>query len=166
MDSINDTLRTKLEDWLINASETDKNLLLQAMEACESKNKQKIHTYISAMMKMEKAAADDQTIVIEIPNTPFLANSLGIMHGGLTSTLLDSAMGTAANLNLGKDEGAVTLDLNIRFLSPGIGERFKCEGKVVKSGRQIIVTEGAVWNEKKEMIASATGTFFKISRKK
>jgi uncharacterized protein (TIGR00369 family) len=166
MDGINDTLRTKLEDWVVNASDSDKELMLQVMEACELKNSQKMHTYISAMMKMEKAAVDDQTLVIEIPNTPFLENSLGIMHGGLTSTLLDSAMGTAANLNLSEDEGAVTLDLNIRFLSPGIGERFKCEAKVVKTGRQIIVTEGTVWNEKGDMIASATGTFFKIPRRK
>ncbi|MFC7372046.1 PaaI family thioesterase [Fictibacillus iocasae] len=164
MTDLNNKLRSTLNEWIEKATAADKELLLQVMKGTETKNSEKMHTYISAVMQMNKLETTDGSVKIEIPNTPFLSNSLGIMHGGLTSTLLDSAMGTAANLNLEKNEGAVTLDLNIRFLSPGIGESFICEASVKKSGRQIIVTEGTVKNEKEQEIAIATGTFFKVNR--
>nr|WP_285876683.1 PaaI family thioesterase [Fictibacillus phosphorivorans] len=113
-------------------------------------------------MQLQTTVIDEKTLEMEMPNSPLLDNSIGIVHGGLTATLLDTALGTLASHVPGNKKGAVTVELKVDYLTPGIGKKFICRAAVIHNGRQLVRMEGKVRNEKENLIASATGTFFKL----
>jgi uncharacterized protein (TIGR00369 family) len=119
-------------------------------------------THIASLLQFKTTLVDEDTLEMEMPNSPLLDNSIGIVHGGLTATLLDTALGTLASHVPGNRKGAVTVELKVDFLTPGVGEKFICRAEVVHNGRQLVRMEGKVRNEKENLIASATGTFFKL----
>lgn len=74
--------------------------------------------------------------------TPSLihCNAMRQVHGGVISTLLDTAIGYAVISLLPFGQGFSTLQLNINFLrgvGPGSGNAI-VEGKVVRNGRRVI----------------------------
>ncbi|MBV9394657.1 MAG: PaaI family thioesterase [Methylobacteriaceae bacterium] len=84
-------------------------------------------------------------------------NQLGIAHGGVTMTLIDVALGTAARS--GADKSAVmTLDIQTQFISPGRGT-LEAEGRIVKAGRSLVFVEADVHDEEGTLVAKASGVF-------
>jgi uncharacterized protein (TIGR00369 family) len=73
-------------------------------------------------------------------------NPIGVVHGGLAATLLDSAMGCAVQSTLEAGTGYTTLDLNATFLRPMTSDTGKvvCEATVVHTGSRIATAEGRV----------------------
>ncbi len=86
--------------------------------------------------------------------------NLPILHGGVTATLLDSALGVAANTVAPTDRLTVTAQLNINFIRPAFpGERLIATGQVQHAGRQSVVANGEVRCENGQLVATASGTF-------
>ena len=81
-------------------------------------------------------------------------NQLGIAHGGITMTLLDVAVGTAARSGSNKS-AVMTLDMQTQFISPGRGTLL-AEGRVVKEGRSLVFVEADVHDEAGTLVAKAT----------
>lgn len=74
-----------------------------------------------------------------------LTQQHGFIHAGVTTTALDNACGYAAYSLMPADAAVLTIEFKTNFLAPAKGTRFVCEGRVVKPGRTIIVTEGRAW---------------------
>jgi uncharacterized protein (TIGR00369 family) len=90
-------------------------------------------------------------------------NQLGIAHGGITMTLLDVALGTAARS--GSDKSAVmTLDMQTQFISPGRGT-LTGEGRIVKAGRSLVFVEADVHDETGTLVAKASAIFKSTRRR-
>ena len=88
-------------------------------------------------------------------------NPIGLVHGGITATLLDSAMGCAVHTTLEPGQGYGTLDLSTRFVRPLTADtgRILCEGVVVHRGRSTATTEGRVWAEESgKLLAHGSGS--------
>lgn len=91
------------------------------------------------------------------------ANPLGIIHGGLVSTLADAAMGNAIRAS---GRMGVTADYNVSFLAAApIGEDLEAEGEVVKQGKNLIFVKAVVRSGEK-LIATSQGTFFVLGEMK
>ncbi|WP_375460500.1 PaaI family thioesterase [uncultured Enterovirga sp.] len=89
--------------------------------------------------------------------TPELMNHLGMAHGGVLTTLLDVAMGTAARI--ASCRPVMTLDMQVSFLAPGRGMLLG-HGHVSKAGRSILFCDAEVTREEDgELVARATGVF-------
>ena len=84
-------------------------------------------------------------------------NPYGIVHGGLIYTLADSAMGIALATS---GRTGVTLNCSVDYLAPGTGEKLFADTEIVKDGKTIVVFRVKVVNEKDELIATSTGTYF------
>ncbi len=88
-------------------------------------------------------------------------NPIGLVHGGLAATLLDSAMGCAVHTTLEPGWSYGTLDLSARFvrtITPQTG-RIIGEGKVVHRGGRTATMEGKVWAEESgKLLAHGTGS--------
>ncbi|HEY1596444.1 MAG TPA: PaaI family thioesterase [Thermoleophilaceae bacterium] len=86
-------------------------------------------------------------------------NPIGVVHGGLAATLLDSAMGCAVQTTLDAGTGYTTLDLSTTFLRPMTSEtgRVVCEAVVIHSGSRIATAEGRVFSARTGKLI-ATGT--------
>ncbi|MFT4717419.1 MAG: hypothetical protein ACI861_002236 [Paracoccaceae bacterium] len=97
----------------------------------------------------------------ELPLEHHLMNRYGIPHGGVYATLLDTVMGycgcytgSAENKRM-----AMTLSLNVNFLSRPKGKLLIATGNLTGGGRKTFFAEGLVVDETGERIATATGVF-------
>ncbi len=81
----------------------------------------------------------------------------GFAHGGLLATLADLVAGFAAVTLVPDDHGVVTSDLKISYLHPGVGQRLKAVGWVLKAGRRLHFCEAEVWCDEL-LIAKASAT--------
>ena len=85
----------------------------------------------------------------------------GILHGGIHAAILDEIMGDAVNYRL---KTAVTLDMTIRYISPGReGMALVCEGEIASvSGRRAkargTIREAATG----KLISEATGHYLRV----
>ena len=66
-------------------------------------------------------------------------NMYGGVHGGMISTVLDSGMGIAAGVFSGKP--ASTVSLNVQFIQPGMGDKYRILVSFPHIGRHVIHTK-------------------------
>ena len=87
-------------------------------------------------------------------------NPIGVVHGGLAATLLDSAMGCAVHSTLPAGVGYTTLEIKVNFIRPMTGEtgRVRCEAKVVHVGARTAIAEGRIIDEAGKLYAHGTTT--------
>jgi uncharacterized protein (TIGR00369 family) len=98
--------------------------------------------------------------ILECDVLPRHLRTLGIMHGGMAATLLDSVMGAAAGTKAPADHFVVTVQLNINFTRPAWeGETLKATGEVQHAGRQTAVARGEIRTAAGELVALGTATF-------
>lgn len=76
---------------------------------------------------------------------PGLTQQHGFVHAGMLSTALDSACGYAGLSLMPQEAGVLTIEFKSNLLAPAKGQRFRCEGRVIKPGRTIVVTEGRAY---------------------
>jgi len=96
-----------------------------------------------------------------------LYNPIGMVHGGVTATLLDSAMGCAVQTELPAGVGYSTLELKVNYLRPILADTgpVRCRGRVVHRGGTVATAEGRAWREADgELLAHATTTCLILGR--
>jgi uncharacterized protein (TIGR00369 family) len=99
---------------------------------------------------------------IELSIKPEHVNIAGCVHGGIISALCDIALSGAVTCNFASGaEKVVTMQMNINYLRPGMGDDvLTAFGQVVKKGKTICFVEGGVRNKQGELIAKASGDWF------
>jgi uncharacterized protein (TIGR00369 family) len=89
-----------------------------------------------------------------------LYNPLGSVHGGVVSTLLDSAMACAVHTSLADGLTYTTVELHVNFVRAvraGAG-RVVAEGEVITSGRRVATASGRLTGPDGTRYAHATTT--------
>jgi uncharacterized protein (TIGR00369 family) len=86
------------------------------------------------------------------------ANPMGTLHGGILSTLADTAMGMAYAASLGDNETFTTLELKINFLRPVWRGRLRATAHVVQAGRTVGLTECDIVDDKGRLVVRASST--------
>jgi len=112
----------------------------------------------------ELVPGHEHEAVVELDIREHHRNLIGIMHGGVHTALLDSAMGLAA-MAARPDEDVVTSSLNIHFTSPARAGRVRAIATVVHMSRRTITTEGRLFTEDGKLSSMATASFRVIDRK-
>ena len=87
-------------------------------------------------------------------------NPIGMVHGGIPCTLLDSAMGCAVHTTLPVGVGYTTLELKVNIVK-AIGKDsgpLRAEGKLIHAGRSTAVAEGRLVDASGKLYAHATTT--------
>ena len=100
-------------------------------------------------------------VVFRMPPAEEHLNPLGTVHGGVLTTLLDSAMGCAVHTTLTAGAEYTTLELKVNFLRPALagGAALRAEGSVVHCGSTIALAEAQITDaESGKLIAHATST--------
>ena len=100
-------------------------------------------------------------VEIGLPFRHDLTQQHGFLHGGVVTTIVDSACGYAALTLMPAGASVLTVEFKLNILAPAKGERFVARGKVVKPGRTITVCSGDVFaldSAKSKLIATMTAT--------
>jgi uncharacterized protein (TIGR00369 family) len=99
--------------------------------------------------------------VIEWDATPefrFHAPSGPIVHGGMVTTLLDTAMGGACWTVLEDDESFLTAELRTEFLRAARPGTLRAEGRVIQRNRRVAFCAADLYDEDCELLASSRCT--------
>ena len=90
------------------------------------------------------------------------AKQLGIAHGGVLSTLIDTSLGVVA-ASLGKR--VVTLQLSTNYInSIYFFDKASATATIVHKGMTTMVIDVVVRNRKEEIVATGTGTMFVVGK--
>ena len=100
--------------------------------------------------------------VMKMPMKDELRQPYGLLHGGATASLIDTATAFAVIGAIGRDEKATTVDLTVHYLRPVTDETCICTAQVVRAGRRLITVSAEVHNESGKLIATALSTYTKI----
>jgi acyl-CoA thioesterase len=90
-----------------------------------------------------------------------LLNRYGILHGGLTTAFIDTAMAETAFVIDQTVERAFTLNISVDFIKPGKNGDLRAEIKVNQNSRVIIVFQAEVYDDDEQLIATAMAHFYK-----
>ncbi len=83
----------------------------------------------------------------------------GVVHGGILASLADTTAAIAAYSTVPAGTHIATVELKINYLEPVPGGRIRAEARVLRTGRNFVVTECEIYNESGEMAAKALLTF-------
>ena len=85
-------------------------------------------------------------------------NTWQVAHGGVTMTLADVALATAARSLAEDGVGVVTVEMKVNFMQPGRGE-LRAFGHVLHRSSTMAYCEGEVRDSSGHFVAKALGTF-------
>ncbi|MFN0275365.1 MAG: PaaI family thioesterase [Chitinophagales bacterium] len=81
-----------------------------------------------------------------------LTQQNGFFHAGVLTTLVDSACGYAAYTTMPDDADVLTVEFKVNFLKPVILQKVYAVGRVIHTGKTLVVTEGIITDEKQEIV--------------
>jgi uncharacterized protein (TIGR00369 family) len=100
-------------------------------------------------------------VEIAMPYAPHILQQHGFVHAGALTAIVDNACGFAAMTLMPKGAGVLTTEFKMNLMSPGKGERFVAIGRVIRPGRQLMVTLGECFAEeagRRKLITLMTAT--------
>lgn len=99
---------------------------------------------------------------IEIGMRDDLRQPHGVLHGGVTATLIDTAMAFAVVTLLGPEDKATTVDLTVHYLRPHLAGTLTCTARIVRAGKRVFTVSADVVNGENKLIATAVSTYMKV----
>jgi len=115
---------------------------------------------LASLMDFQIVELAEGRAVFAVDPAEYHYNPIGVVHGGLAATLLDSAMGCAVHSMLPAGTGYTTLELKVNFIRAITAEtgRVRAEGKLIHLGARTATAEGRVIDESGKLYAHATTT--------
>lgn len=109
-------------------------------------------------MRLVEMKPDEATI--ELAMRDDLRQPSGILHGGVTATLIDTAMAFAVRTRVAPETATATIDLTVHYLRPHIEGPIVCTAKVVRAGRRIFSVSADVFSQENgKLIATGLSTY-------
>ncbi|HEX8854816.1 MAG TPA: PaaI family thioesterase [Thermoleophilaceae bacterium] len=101
---------------------------------------------IALLLGMTIVEVEDGRAVFGVRPDERHYNPIGVVHGGLAATLIDSATGCAVQTKLPAGVGYTTVDLNVTFVRPIHADTgdIECEATVIHSGSRVATAEARV----------------------
>ena len=129
--------------------------LLRAMSAGELPGPPVMRLIDMAGMEVEEGS-----VTVHLDPQEFHYNPLGSVHGGVLSTLLDTAAACSVHTTLPAGVGYTSLDLSVKFLRPVTvaSGRITTRGAVLQRGRRTALAEARMTDAAGRLIAHATSS--------
>ena len=115
---------------------------------------------VAATLDFESVAVEPGLVVFEFTPAEFHFNPIGTVHGGVLSTLCDSACGCAVQSMLPAGTYYTSLDLSVKFLRPVTSAtgRMRCEGTVTHLGGRSALAQASLTGPDGRLCAHATSS--------
>jgi uncharacterized protein (TIGR00369 family) len=154
-------VRTRTFSWTdpaIHAGEVGRRSGLEVLQAMSSGELPP--PPIMQLVDIAEFLVAEGSVTVRLDPQEFHYNPLGSMHGGVISTLLDTACGCSVHSLLPAGVGYTSLDLSVKFLRPITlaSGRLTCVGSVLQKGRRTALAEARLTDAKGRLTAHATST--------
>ena len=115
---------------------------------------------MARLMNMRLVEVEEGRAVFAVEPDERHYNGLGIAHGGLAATLLDSALGCAINTVMPAGRVFTTLEMKINYVRPMRREtgEVRCEAEVLHAGGRVATAEGRITDAAGKLYAHGTAT--------
>ncbi|MCW2996124.1 MAG: hypothetical protein JWQ18_3619, partial [Conexibacter sp.] len=116
---------------------------------------------VAQLLGFDIERVDEGNVVFAMDPIEAHQNPLGTIHGGIITTLLDSAMGCAVHTTIPAGGMYTTLELKVNFLRPAFagGARLLAEGTVLNRGSTAVLVEATITDaDSGKKIAHGTST--------
>jgi uncharacterized protein (TIGR00369 family) len=161
MDDAEQTERTRTLSWADPRALAEAGRGLSGLEYLQKIiNGELPRPPISALMNFNIVELSEGSAAFAVEPAEYHYNPIGVVHGGLAATLLDSAMGCAVHSMLPVGAGYTTLEIKVNFVRPITAEtgEVRCEARVIHVGARTATAEGRVVDENGKLYAHATTT--------
>ncbi len=103
-------------------------------------------------------------VTIECPLRPELMNGAGVLHGGVTATLADVAVGMALARHLGRPRAATTVEMKINYLRPAAHGKISARSHLVMVGARLCCGRVEIVDSEKRPVAAALITYMILDK--
>ena len=112
-------------------------------------------------IKIEEFSGGNARCSLELKNHHL--NNGGRVHGGVLTSLADTAAGVAVRSVRPEGKASATTDLSIAFIRPPTGNSLLALAEVIHAGRRLFRTEISVFSEEK-LVARTNATFMIVDK--
>ena len=101
-------------------------------------------------------------VTLTLAPQPWMGNPMGILHGGITASLLDMTMGLLCRYCSG-GYMTPTVSMSVNYLRSGpLDKRLYVRAELTKRGMSVCYADGRLWAEGSEdrLIATATAAYY------
>ncbi|MBE9482361.1 MAG: PaaI family thioesterase [Chloroflexi bacterium] len=117
---------------------------------------------IASFLKMRLVELTPGYAKVAIKLVPEYQNFNGLVFGGIVMAVADQAFAYASNSAFCP---SIASQFNIHFIAgAGVDDELIAEGRVVRSGKRVGISEMVVTNQDGKLIAKATGTTIPVAR--
>lgn len=103
---------------------------------------------------------------LEMPVRSEHRNTVGFLHGGVISSLLDIAGAVAGSFGVTGETVSVTVNLNVNFMAPHRADTVIAEGELIRMTNTLFFAQSKLFDPRnKRLCATATGTYKPQPRK-
>jgi uncharacterized protein (TIGR00369 family) len=115
---------------------------------------------IMKLMDVERLTAEFGSVTVTLWPQEFHYNPLGTVHGGVISTLLDTAAACSVHSTLPAGVGYTSMDLTVKFLRPVTVSSglLTCTGSVISQGRRTALAQAQLTDSDGRLLAHATSS--------
>lgn len=117
---------------------------------------------LSKLLGMRLTDIRPNEATVEIAMRDDLRQPSGVLHGGVTATLIDTAMAFAVRTHLDDTEPTATIDLTVHYLRPLVDGRAVCTARVVRPGKRIFTVSADVHDDTGKLIATGLSTYTRL----
>jgi uncharacterized protein (TIGR00369 family) len=102
---------------------------------------------------------------IEMPVRAEHRNTVGYLHGGVISSLLDIAGAVSGSYGISEEFVSVTINLNCNFISPHRADIVIAEGELIRKTNTLFFAQARLLDpDNNRLCATATGTYKRQKR--
>ncbi len=105
-------------------------------------------------MKVEELSIGYSRVLVDLEEKHL--NPFGGIHGGVYSSLIDTAAYWAVYCDIEENAGFISLDVQVDMLSPVRDGLLIVEGKRIKAGKSICNSEAIITDKKGKVLACGT----------
>ena len=116
-------------------------------------------TNAAKMFGFALEAAEPGRAVLKMRVRPRHIQLHGMVHGGILAALADTVGALAIYLLVPRGTRLATIEMKINFLEPVAKGTLLAEGRLLRKGRNIAVSECDVRNEERRLVAKALVTY-------
>jgi uncharacterized protein (TIGR00369 family) len=115
---------------------------------------------IAMLMQMGITGIEEGRVEFTCTVDESVYNPIGVVHGGLVCTMLDTVAGCAVHTTLPTGVGYTSIEIKVNYLRPvhaGSGP-LTAIGRVIKRGRRVAFAEGEVLDAAGRSVATASSS--------
>jgi uncharacterized protein (TIGR00369 family) len=97
-------------------------------------------------------------VTIDCKLRPELMNAHGVLHGGVTATMADAAVGIAITTRLGRP-AATTVEMKLNYMRPVTSGKITARARILRMGSTLCVGRVDLFDDERQQVAAALVTY-------